>query len=224
MEAIQLWIWSSTKKKVQMIGWRKRYQVWRRLFLKRLKGWCVFTGACICSWKLYSAGWQDVSDHNITQLMHKPNRIQELCVSLLFSFRITISIVYDPSGFSFLGWYVCNDRLFMSTSLYQTTSLSFHLWVYTHGQGVHKAASGACCYVAQSQGPKHGIAPLVCHCRYPHIHWCCTSGTDKSLPHRYGLRWLVWEGCRAEDTQRHWKYVLCSSSLVFLLEDLGLNW
>lgn len=92
---------------------------------------------------------------------------------------------------SFLGWYVCNDRLFMSTSLNQTTSFSFHLRVYTHGLGVHKAASGACCYVAQSQGPKHGIVPLACHCRYPHIHWCCTSGTDKSLPHRYGLRWLV---------------------------------
>lgn len=81
-----------------------------------------------------------------------------------------------------------------------TTSFPSQQWVYTHGLGVHKATSGACCYAAQSQGPKHGIAPLACRCRYPHTHPCCTFGTDKSLPHRYGLHWLVWEGFTAEDT------------------------
>lgn len=79
-----------------------------------------------------------------------------------------------------------------------TKLLLFYLWVDTHGLGVHKAASGACCCAAHSQGPRHGIGPLAGRCRYPRSLPYCTSGTDKSLPHRCGLRWLVWKGRRAE--------------------------
>lgn len=103
-----------------------------------------------------------------------------------------------------------------------TTSFPSQQRVYTHGLGVHKATSGACCYAAQSQGPKHGIAPLACHCRYPHTHPCCTSGTDKSLPHRYGPRWLVCGGFMAEDTHFKQHDVLCVT--WFLLEKSFLRY
>lgn len=91
---------------------------------------------------------------------------------------------------------VCS--VFYSVKFTELLHSPFHLWVDTHGLGVHKAASGACCYAAHSQGPRHGIGPLAGRCRCPRTLPCCTSGTDKSLPHRCGLRWLVWKGRRAE--------------------------
>lgn len=66
----------------------------------------------------------------------------------------------------------------------------------THGLGVRKAASGACCYAARSQGPRCGTDPLAGRCRCPCIRPCCTSGTDTWLPRRAGLRWPVWRGRR----------------------------
>ena len=150
--------------------------------------------------KLHSVGQPDASARDRAQPIYKTwPRSWIMCLQPLFglycNLQFPLCIVIQVFFIFRLGQ-VWRQPL----TLNQTASLSFHVRVCTHALGVHKAASGACCYAAQSQGPKHDIAPLVCRCRCPRTHWCCTSGTEKGLPHNHGLRLLVWGGCKAEDT------------------------